>query len=125
MAVYDFRAPTQFLYCLKNAACKEDGALVVVAVVVAIGVAGHLTIVEIVVVVNEIDLHSGRLQRCHLDDERVVCVIDDKVHARQAYYLVQLVASLVYVAPLWGENPDLLAHVLCCLWQVAANGGHC
>ena len=122
--MYYLGTPAQFLYGLKDTACKENGALVVVAVVIAVGIACHETVVEIVVVVNEVYLHAGCLQRCHLDDQRVVSVVNDEVHARQTDNFVQLVTSFIYVAPFGCEDSDLLAKVLCCLWQVEAYACH-
>ena len=34
------------------------------------------------------------LQSCHLDDERMVGIIDDDIHSRQPDHLMKLVAAL-------------------------------
>lgn len=63
---------------------------------------------EVVIVVDEIDLHSGGLDGCHFDDERVVCFIDNDVHSRKSDDLVQLVSSFVDHSPAGHESSDFL-----------------
>ncbi len=55
-------------------------------------------VLEILVIVDEIDLHARSLQRSDLYDERVVGVVDLKVHSRKADYFVKLVATLIDTA---------------------------
>ena len=44
------------------------------------------------------------LQSRHLDDERMVGVINDHIHAREPDHLMQLVAALGYHAILWHKR---------------------
>ena len=89
---------------------------------------------EEVLVVDEIDLHSRDWNGCDLDDERVVGAVDDDVHSRQSYHLMQLSSAFVDVAPfrhecsylasaaLYGfrysfthDRQSVFCHVWCCL----------
>ncbi len=120
----DVRAPAQLLDGLEHAAGIEDGARVVVFILHPLVVHHLQPVLEIVVVVDEIDLHAGRLDRSHLDDERVVGIVDDKVHARQPDYLVQLVPAFVDVPPLGHERPDFSSPFLNGLRQAPAHARH-
>ena len=51
------RYPAQFLHSLQHASCKKDGALSIISIVGSVLIFVHLTPAEIVVVVDEIDLH--------------------------------------------------------------------
>ena len=88
VAVDDVRLPTQFLHCLNHAFGKEDHTLVIVAEEVSLRIVENLFPFEIVLAVNEIDLHTDNLQRGHLDDEGAVYIINDDVLPRQSDYLV-------------------------------------
>ena len=68
-------------------------------------------------VVDKIYLHSCCLQRCNFNNQRMVGLVDYKVHTRETYHFVQLVTSFVYKAPFRGENPYLAATLLCVLRQ--------
>ena len=81
MAVDDVWCPLEFLYCLEYSAGIEDGSFAVVFVFFAFFVGYDASLVEVVIVVDEVYLHACRGQRCYLDDEWVVGVIDDEVHA--------------------------------------------
>ncbi len=74
--------PTQFLYGFDHASYVEHDALVVV-----LGsqpyfkVLGRLSAQEVILVVDEVDLHSGRLKRGDFYDEGMVGIVDDYVHS--------------------------------------------
>ncbi len=57
--MYDIRSPSELLDRLENTACKEYGPLPVVFVEIAVLVVIDVLSVEIILVVNEIDLHPG------------------------------------------------------------------
>ena len=76
---------------------------------------------EEIVVVDEIDLHASRLDGCYLDDQRVISVVDDQIHSREADNLMQLVASLVDVAEFRHKRSDLATSFLNALRQVSAD----
>ena len=79
---------------------------------------------EEVVVVDEINLHPRLLDGGHLDNERVVGVVDDEVHAREANHLMELVPPLVDDAVAGHENPDFLPAFLCGLGQITTDEAH-
>ena len=95
MTMDDLGAPTQSLYCLEYAAGKEYGSFAIVGKEFAVVVAVHVLAVEIVLVINEIDLHPGRRNGCDLDYKRSVDIIDDDIHTGKAYDFVKLVLPLV------------------------------
>ena len=76
----DIRYPTELLDSLQYATGKEDGTLTIVGIIFTILILLHQTLAEVVVVVDEVDLYPGRLDGGYLDDQRVVRIIDDKIH---------------------------------------------
>ena len=81
LTVDDVGHPTEFFHGLQYTTGKEDGSFTIVRIVYALFVFFHLALVEIVVIVDEIDLYLGCRDGCNLDDERMVGVINDKVHS--------------------------------------------
>ena len=63
----------------------------------------------------------GLLQGSDLDDQGVVGIIDDDVHAREPDHLVQLVAALGYHAVFGHEGTLLDAMLFDALGEQAAN----
>ena len=55
------------------------------------------------------DLTPKDTQAADHNDKRMVSLLDNNVHTRESYHLVQLSTPLVNVAPFWGENPYLKA----------------
>ena len=108
----DVGHPAQLLDSLQHAAGKEYGTLTVVGIVVAGLVLGHLTLGEVVIVVDEVHLNACLDDGRNLDDKRVVCVVDDKIHARKTYHLVQLTAALVDISPFRHEGTYLVTILL-------------
>ena len=102
----DIRRPAQFAYRFQDAAGKEDGALVIVGHELVLGVIPRDLLFEVVLVVNEVHLHPRGGDGSHLDDERVIGVIDIQVHSAQADNLVQLVPALIDDAETGHEHPD-------------------
>ena len=62
--------------------------------------------------------------RSHLDDKRVVGIVNDDIHACQAYHLVQLIAALIDVAPLGHKGSDLMSFVNNTFQHASAVVGH-
>jgi hypothetical protein len=94
-AVYDAGLPAELAYSFDYAAYEEYTAFVVLLRHgVDFKVFGTLT-QEIVVVVDEIYLHTRGLQSRYLDDEWVVVVVNNYVDSRKADYLVELVAAFI------------------------------
>ena len=75
------RSPSELLYGLKYTAGEEDGSLSVVGEEFAVLILVYAFAVEIVLIVNEVYLHSGCGYGCDLDYERPVDIADDDVHA--------------------------------------------
>ena len=123
VAMHDGGGPAQFLDRLQHAAGEEDGPFVVVREIIALGVGQHGLAREIVVVVDEVDLYAGCRDRGHLDDQLVIVVVDDEVHAREADDLVQLVPALVDAAVAGHEGADFVSVFLHCLRQRTAKPG--
>ena len=59
-----------------------------------------------------VDLQPGTGERCDLDDQRVVIVIDDDVHAGQTHHLMQAVPAFVDAAKTRHQYTDLHPIVL-------------
>ena len=59
--------------------------------------------------VDEVDLHPGCGDGSHLDDERVVGVVDVEVHPAETDDLVELMTALVDDAETGHENADFAA----------------
>ena len=119
VAMHDRGTPAQPLDRLEHAARKEDRAFVVVGEPPLI-VRQHRLAGEIVVIVDEVDLHAGRGNRSHLDDELVVVVVDDQVSSRQPDHLVKLVAALVDTTVRRHVRPNLVPPLLHRLHQLPA-----
>ena len=75
------RCPSELLDCLEDTPCEEYGSFAVVLEEFTIFVIVDLLSVEVVLVVDEIYLHSCCRDRCHLDNKRSVHIIDDNVHS--------------------------------------------
>ena len=78
MADDDIWAPTEFLQRFEHAAGIEDGAFSIVFIFLSVFV-GHEALVEVVVVVDEVNLHACNLDGGHFDDERMVSVVNHDV----------------------------------------------
>ena len=53
--------PTQFLYCFQYTTCIENSTFVIVRVFYSVFISYHLTVLEIIIIINEIYLHAGGL----------------------------------------------------------------
>ena len=119
--MYHVRSPSELLHGLKYTACEEDRSLAVVLEEVSVIVAIDAFSVEIILIINKIHLHPGCRDRCNLDYERSVHVVDDDVHSGKADNLMKLVLSFVYAAIARHERTDLLLSFLNALRQVSSN----
>ena len=116
----DVRSPSELLYGLKYTACEEDSSFAVILEEVSVVVAIYAFSVEIVLIINEIHLHSGCRYRRNLDYERSVHVVDDDIHAGEADDLMKLILSFVDAAIARHERTDLLLPFLNTLRQVSS-----
>ena len=125
MAVDDVGRPIEFLHRFDDATGKEDTAIVVVVAKHAFFVIHQVLLLrEEIVVVDEINLHPRLLDGGHFDNQRVVRIIDDEVHAREANHLVELVAAFVDDTVTRHEDSDFLTAFLCGLRKIATNEAH-
>ena len=119
MAVDDVGRPALFFHRLDDAAVEEHDAVVVVFAEFAVIIVRCVFLLrEEVVIVDKVDLHSGFLDGSHPNDEGVVGLVDDEVHARQPDHFMKLVATFVNVAIARHEDPDFLSFFLSGLGQV-------
>ena len=108
----EVRLPSQFSHGFEGAASEEEDAFVVVGIEFTIFVEEAFVVGEIFLVVDEVDLHACRGDRADLDDELVVGVVDDKVHAREADDLMELVFAFVNIAETRHENSNFASFFL-------------
>ena len=120
----DVRTPTQFLDCFQYTACIENSACIVVFIFNAVLINHLQAVLKVIVVVDKVNLHAGRLYGSYFNDKRMVGIVNDKVHAGETYHFVQLVSALVDVSPFGHKRSDFSAFFLDCLRQVSANKGH-
>ena len=99
--------PCQLADSLQGAAAEEKDALVVGGAQDALLVVDVAKAIEILLVVDEVNLHPRRGDGAHLDDELVVAVVDDKVHARQPDDFVQLMLAFVDLVEPRHEDANL------------------
>ena len=79
---------------------------------------------EIVLIVDEIDLHSCCRNRRDLDHERSVDIVDDYVHSGKSDDFVELILALVDTAVSRHEGSDLLFPFLNSLRKVSSDLGY-
>src|SRR5512135_230971 len=113
--------PSQFLHSLDHSAGKEEGTLVIIIELLAGSVSHSMFSLEIILVVDEINLHPGRLYGCDFYDQRMIGVVDDEIHPGKPDHLVQLVPSLVYAAIARHKCPNLFPSVLNSLREIPSN----
>ena len=94
--MYDVGAPAELAYGLDSSPDEENSAFIVNVGPVDGFVLGGVVAVEKIVIVDEVYLQTGGLKCCNLNDEGVVGVINDDVHARQTNHFMELIAALVY-----------------------------
>mgnify|MGYP003489659318 CR=1 FL=1 len=96
----------------------------VVRILFAVFIVEHLPFVEVVIVVDEVNLHACGLYACHLDDERMVRIVDDDVQSRETDDLMQLVTAFVNVSPTGHKGTDFKSVFLYALGNLATGDGH-
>ena len=115
--------PSELAYRLEGATAEEEQSLVGISQHVVTVVEHALALDGVFLVVDEVDLHACCWDRSHLDDELVVAVVDDEVHAGEADDFMQLVLAVVYLAEFGHEDPDFASHFLRSCGQVASKDG--
>ena len=121
--MYDVRSPPELLDRLEDAPGEEHGPFGIVLEEDSVVIPVNLLSLEIVLVVNEIHLHSCGRDGSDLDHERSVHVVDDNVHSRKPYDLVELVLPFVYASVAGHERPDFLLPFLDSLGKVSSYPG--
>ena len=84
----------------------------------------HSLALEVLVVVDKVDLHARRWNGRYLDDERMVRVVNQEVHAGKTNHLVKLVTALVNFAKTRSENANLSSLLMHCLREISAYRAH-
>ena len=97
---------------LEGAAAEEEEALVGVGQGTVAAVEHALAFDEVFLVVDEVDLHACRGDGAYLDDELVVAIVDDEVHAGKADDLMELMFAVVHLAEFRHEDPDFASNFL-------------
>lgn len=59
----------------------EDRTVIVIFVFIPVFIANSVLTLEEVFIINEVNLHACGLNGCYLYDQRVVCIINNKIHA--------------------------------------------
>ena len=88
VAMDNIRAPAELFYRFQYASAKEYSAVVVILEKLLLGVPEGGFTLKIFLVINKINLHSGRLYGSYLNDERVIAVFDYQVHSGKANNLM-------------------------------------
>ena len=110
--MHDAGFPTKFFHRFDGSAGKKYAAFVV-CFRRQVGFQSFVrSALEVVFVVDEIYLHSCWLQRGDFDDQRMVGVVDDQVHAGKTDHFVQLVSAFVYTSVFGHECAHLEAPFL-------------
>jgi len=117
-------SPAKLLYCFQNTTTEENCAFIIISEISSVLVCQSGFALEIFIIVDEIDLHAGRLYGCDLDYQRMVVVVNDEVHARETYHFVQLVPPFIHIAEARHEGSDLSTPFLYSLRQVSADHAH-
>jgi len=112
VTVNHVRYPAKLLDGFHHTANEEDTSFIVVLILLPLFINKRFPVLEIILIVNEIDLHPCRLNGGNLDDERMVGVIDDEVHAGETNYFVKLIAAFVDVAIFRHESAYLFSFFL-------------
>ena len=76
---------------------------------------------EIILVVNEIDLHARCRNRRNLDYKRSVNIVDDYVHSGKSDDFVELILALIDTAISRHEGSDFLLSFLNTLWKISSD----
>src|SRR3712207_9110372 len=124
MTVDDVGAPAQFFHRFQHASGIEYSATVVVVIFHTVFIYYLQSVLKVVVIIYEIYLHAGRLDRSHFDDERMIGVIDNQIHARQTNHLMELIPAFIDISPFGHKSSDFTAFFLNCLWKVSTYIGH-
>ena len=89
------RGPALFLHSFKYSACKEYSSFSVIAEEFSLLVAIDAFAMEVILVVNEVDLHPCGRDGRNLDDKRSVHIVYHYVHSGKSDNLMKLVLSFV------------------------------
>ena len=122
--MHDIRHPTQFFDRFEHTPRKENRPFVIVGEETSLSVAQREFTLKVVLVVDKIDLDTGRRDRRDLDNQLMVVIVDDQIHARKADHFVKLVPPLVDKSVTRHESADLITSFLHALRQSPAQCRH-
>src|SRR5690606_21462632 len=92
--------PAKFFDSFHNTSNKENATLVIIVIFITVFVNKSLPILKVIFVIYKINLHSSRLNRSDFYDERIIRVVNNKVHTRKANNFVQLISTFINTSKL-------------------------
>ena len=105
----DIWDPTELLDRLKSTTNEEDRSLVVI-VGLRLGVCIEETLtLEEIIVVDKVHLHTCCGEGGHLDDQRMIVVVDDHIDPRETNDFMQLIAALIDQTEAGHEDTDIIS----------------
>ena len=118
--MYHAWSPLQLLHRFEHTTREEHHSCIVVLELGTLLVGQYRLAREEVVVIDEVYLNTSRRYGRHLDNQLMVVIVDDKVHTRESYHLVELIAALVYTAIARHKCANLIAMLLHSLRKLSA-----
>ena len=106
--MYEIGIPLQLSGRFHGPEGEEDEPLVIVGTVPPECVSVGVEFLKIIIVVDEIDLDSGRMHRGYLHHQRMVIVADGDADTAETDHLVKLVAAFVDIPEIGHESPHLV-----------------
>ena len=116
--------PAKFLHCFQHTACIKDSTTVVVIVFHTIFIRCLQAILEIIIIIDEIYLHTCRLDGSDFYNQGMVSIVNNQIHTGKANHFVQLVSAFIDVSPFGHKGSDFTAFFLDRLWKVSTYIGH-
>ena len=81
VAVDHIGRPTKLFNSFQNSATEKDRTLIIVCKEFAFVVSHNGLTLEVFFIVDEVYLHASRLNRGHFDDEWMIGIVNNEVHA--------------------------------------------
>ena len=76
------------------------------------------------IIIDKVNLHARRWNGRYLDDERMIRVVNQKVHTGKTNHLVELVTALVNFTKTRSEHPNLSSLLMHRLREISAHRAH-
>src|SRR4030043_428784 len=121
MAMYNIRCPPQLFNRLDNTPGEEERTFIVVFKFISGSIGNNMLSLEIIIIIDEINLHSGTLDRSNLYNKRMISVVNNQVHPGKPYYLMKLIPPLINTSVPGHKSTDLLPLFLNSLGQIPSD----